>query len=361
MKSIIGVERFLEAADYELGRWPKSPTAAAHRPVITISRQAGSGAHVVAEALVAGLQAGDPQASPPWTMFDRDLVERVLKDHKLPERLAEFMPEDRVSGIADTIDELLGVHPSTWTLVRKTADTILRLAEIGNVVVIGRGGNVITDRLAYAFHVRLVGSVPRRIQHLQEYLHVDPVEAAEYLRYQRCRAEALRGEVLREGHRRPAPVSPRRQHRSSHVRGGGSTDPRGGARAPRPNRTRRCGPSGRRAGDLGTWPVGSGTAASRERACETRSDGIRGGSPATARIESEERRPRQMALAPPGGRVVFPRGLAILHPSPHDTTVARPIRGACVDGVHGRARIAVAQATFATIRPAPGIVASRYY
>ena len=182
MKSIIGVERFLEAADYELSGRPKSPTPAAHRPVITISRQAGSGAHVVAEALVVGLQEQDSKASPPWTMFDRDLVERVLEDHNLPKRLAEFMPEDRVSGIADTIDELLGVHPPTWTLVRKTADTILRLAEIGNVVVIGRGGNVITDRLAYAFHVRLVGSVPRRIEHLQDYLHLDPAEAAEYLR-----------------------------------------------------------------------------------------------------------------------------------------------------------------------------------
>jgi len=182
MKSITGVERFLEGAEYELRRRPESPTPAAHRPVITISRQAGSGAHVVAEALVAGLQARDPQASPPWTMFDRDLVERVLEDHKLPKRLAEFMPEDRVSGIADTLDELLGVHPPAWTLVRKTADTILRLAEIGDVVVIGRGGNVITDRLAYALHVRLVGSVPRRIQHLQDYLHVDPAEAAEYLR-----------------------------------------------------------------------------------------------------------------------------------------------------------------------------------
>ena len=91
------------------------------------------------------------------------------------------MPEDRVSGIAETIDGLLGVHPPTWTLVRKTADTILRLAEIGNVVVIGRGGNVITDRLATAFHVRLVGSVPRRIKHLQDYLRMDPAEATEYL------------------------------------------------------------------------------------------------------------------------------------------------------------------------------------
>ena len=56
------------------------------------------------------------------------------------------MPEDRVSGIADTIDELFGLHPSTWTLVRKTADTILRLAEIGNVILIGRGANILTDR-----------------------------------------------------------------------------------------------------------------------------------------------------------------------------------------------------------------------
>lgn len=182
MKSILGVERFLEAADYELGGRPKSPTPAAHKPVITISRQAGSGAHVVAGALLAELQAGDPEASPPWTIFDRDLVERVLNDHDLPKRLAEFMPEDRVPGITDTIDELLGVHPPTWTLVRKTADTILRLAEIGNVVVIGRGGNVITDRLDQAFHVRLVGSMPRRIKHLQDYFHMDPAEAAEYVR-----------------------------------------------------------------------------------------------------------------------------------------------------------------------------------
>ena len=101
MKSLIGVERFLEGAEYGLRRRPESTTYAAHRPVITISRQAGSGAHVVAQALVAGLQARDPQASPPWTMFDRDLVERVLKDHRLPKRLAEFMPEDRVSGITD--------------------------------------------------------------------------------------------------------------------------------------------------------------------------------------------------------------------------------------------------------------------
>ena len=57
----------------------------------------------------------------------------------------------------------------------------------------------------------------------------------------------------------------------------------------------------------------------------------------------------------------MPRGLAILHPNPHDTTVARPIRGACVDGVHGRAGIAGDRAAFATIRPARRFVVSCNY
>lgn len=182
MKSVTGVERFLEAADYEFRRRRESKATRVHPPVITISRQAGSGSHVVAEELVTRLHARDPDASPPWTVFDRNLVERVLQEHDLPERMAQFMPEDRVSRIADTIDELFGLHPSTWTLVRKTADTILRLAEIGNVILIGRGANILTDRLASTFHVRLIGSERRRIEHVQEYLHLGPQAAAEYVR-----------------------------------------------------------------------------------------------------------------------------------------------------------------------------------
>ncbi len=186
MKAASALERYLEAVEYETWRPHEAPPhpRGVHRPVITISRQAGAGAHVVAEELVARLQARTPEGSPPWTVFDRNLVERVLKDHGLPDRLAESMPEDRVSEIADTIDELFGLQPSSCMLVRKTADTILRLAEIGNVVLIGRGANLITAKVDSAFHVRLVGSVPRRVKHVQEYLHLGPQAAAEYVREQ---------------------------------------------------------------------------------------------------------------------------------------------------------------------------------
>ena len=106
----------------------------------------------------------------------------MLQDHDLPARLAKFMPEDRMSNVSDTLDGLFGLHPPAWTLVRKTADTILHLAELGNVVIIGRGANIITRDLDSAFHVRLVGSEKKRIEHLRSYKHLTLEAASTYLR-----------------------------------------------------------------------------------------------------------------------------------------------------------------------------------
>ena len=135
---------------------------------ITISRQTGSGGHTIAEKLAEHLSCRDGSRGGSWTIFDRNLVEKVLEDHKLPARLARFMPEDRVSEIDDIMDELFGLHPSSWLLVRKTSETILHLAELGNVIVIGRAANIVTARLAHAFHVRLVGVRNKRIARFAE-------------------------------------------------------------------------------------------------------------------------------------------------------------------------------------------------
>ncbi len=135
---------------------------------ITISRQTGSGGHAVAVRLAEYLQARAPGERCAWTVFDRNLVEHVIEDHHLPKRLAQFMPEDKISEITDTMDELFGLHPASWTLVRQTSETILHLAQMGNAILIGRGATIITRNLDYVFHVRLVGSVEGRAQFLQK-------------------------------------------------------------------------------------------------------------------------------------------------------------------------------------------------
>jgi cytidylate kinase len=159
-------------------------TTAGLRRMITISRQAGTGAHALAEELVARLQPRAPEGSCPWTIFDKNLVDKVLEDHDLPSRLATYMREDRASELSDFIDELFGLHPHSWSLVRKTADTILHLAELGNVIVIGRGATVVTRQLDHAFHIRLIGSLDKRIERVHVYEHMSLGEASAYVHRQ---------------------------------------------------------------------------------------------------------------------------------------------------------------------------------
>jgi cytidylate kinase len=144
---------------------------------VTISRQTGSGGYAVAEKLAEYLRMQTPSAARPWVVFDRNLVEKVLEDHNLPVRLARFMPEDRISQMSDTMDELFGLHPPSLILVRKTSETILHLAQLGHVILIGRGANVVTGKLPGIFHVRLVGSLQQRVKRLQELKGLNPREA----------------------------------------------------------------------------------------------------------------------------------------------------------------------------------------
>jgi len=152
--------------------------------VVTISREAGTGGHLIAEKLAEHLQTLSPVGSASWIVFDRNLVEKVLEDHQLPPRLARFMPEDRISQLEDTLDELFGLHPPSWSLVEKAGETMLRLAELGNVILIGRAGNIITSKLEYAFHVRLVGSLEARTEFVQVDRQLDAKRARELIQHE---------------------------------------------------------------------------------------------------------------------------------------------------------------------------------
>ncbi len=151
---------------------------------VTISRQAGCGAFVIAERLAQLLQARDKCTAAPWTVFDRNLIEQVLADHNLPLRLAKFLPEDRGSEIQDALDELFGLHPSTWTVVEQTAETILRLSQLGHVILIGRGAHLITAKLPGVFHVRLVAAVADRAEHAHRFYALGRPEAREFIAHE---------------------------------------------------------------------------------------------------------------------------------------------------------------------------------
>jgi hypothetical protein len=187
MSATLGVEQCLSFINCQLqppDRLKPVFEPAPRKRAVTISRQSGCGAHVVAEKLANYLQSQAPTEASPWTIFDRNLVERVLADHQLPARLARFMPEDRVHEIDDITDELFGLRPPSWTLVQQISETILRLVELGNVIILGRGANVICADVPHVLHVRLVGSLEHRIQRRQHLQGLDRSEAANVIRHE---------------------------------------------------------------------------------------------------------------------------------------------------------------------------------
>lgn len=182
MNTPVGFDSYLAFINCQLqppGKPASFASEGSRKRAVAISRQSGCGAHVMAEKLAQYLQARSPKDAPPWTVFDHNLVEKVLAEHNLPERLARFMPEDRVLEINDIMDELFGLHPPSWTLVQQTSETILHLAELGNVIILGHGANVITAKLPHVFHVRVVASLEKRIEHMQQFEGLSAKAASE--------------------------------------------------------------------------------------------------------------------------------------------------------------------------------------
>jgi cytidylate kinase len=152
-----------------------------HLPFVTISRQAGAGAETVAQLLAAKLNAKCGKDEQPWIVFDKNLIGKVLEDQHLPQEIARHVHEDKDTTLQALVGELLGVHPSMWTIFHHTSDTILKLARIGRAIVVGRGGNIITAKLKGGAHIRLVAPESVRLAHLKAHFKLDDKAAQKYL------------------------------------------------------------------------------------------------------------------------------------------------------------------------------------
>lgn len=171
---------------------PKSKSV--QLPAITISRQTGARGRSIGTQLQATLRAEDSKAKIPWTLFDDNLVKQILEDHQLPAELEKFMPDDAVSELESSINEILGRHPSMWSLFEKSVRTIVRLSRMGNCIIVGRGGNKITQGFPNVLQVRLIGTLEKRIQHMVALKHISRKEATDYIK----KGDAARSRYMKQ-------------------------------------------------------------------------------------------------------------------------------------------------------------------
>jgi len=163
--SLILTERLIQR---QLNHWnrmraylrDKEPSPEPRRgPVITISRLAGSGGRLLAQALADKLDLD---------LHDQSLVTRIAEDKRLKQSLVAQLDERTVSQVhlwvQGVLHRRLFLRDDYHTAL---VEVITSLAARGSVVFLGRGANLILGDRA-DLRVRVVASVHTRLERLRE-------------------------------------------------------------------------------------------------------------------------------------------------------------------------------------------------
>jgi cytidylate kinase len=152
------------------------------RPFVTISREAGAGGRTIGSLLVTRLNELD-LGEPPWSLWDKDLVEKVAQEHHISKELIESLESSHKPWMQEFLSTLsMQVDPDDVRIYRMVAATIRALAQRGRVVVVGRGGAFITRQMPGGIHLRLIAPRDFRVAAMAEQLKLTREAAGEHVR-----------------------------------------------------------------------------------------------------------------------------------------------------------------------------------
>lgn len=147
------------------------------RPTVTISRSFGCEGFPLADLLAARFQAATGE---PWNVYDKALVETVANKEGVSPRILERLG-DAVQGL-----ETLGLLPSDYYQQLEALGALSRhiavLAGLGNAIIVGRGGAILSQRMRNCYHFRLDASFGFRAASIARRLELPLSEAEEIVR-----------------------------------------------------------------------------------------------------------------------------------------------------------------------------------
>lgn len=152
----------------ELLKDPPSLTKSHGKPVITISRMAGSGGRLLAEELSTRLSLD---------LHDQSMVKKIVQDRQLEDSLVAELDENTISQtrlwVRGVFSQKIFMKDQYY---RDLVRIVSSLAARGGVVFLGRGANLILGEKA-DLRVRVVATQRVRISRLRHRLDLSKAEA----------------------------------------------------------------------------------------------------------------------------------------------------------------------------------------
>ena len=160
--------------DDQVNKWKSAlpPKEEKKITVVAISRQAGSGGHVLAQQLAQKLG---------FDFFDQEITQAVAENAHMRTLMVESLDEKGISAIDDIISSVVEKH-HLWgyEYMQHLLRVIATIGKHGNTVILGRGANFILPR-EEILRIRVVAPLAVRVKNIAEWLKVSFEEAKEYI------------------------------------------------------------------------------------------------------------------------------------------------------------------------------------
>jgi len=137
-------------------------------PIITISRERGSGGRPIAYLVAKKL-------GPPWEVYHKQIIDDITKQTRLEKELISQVDEKQIPMIERILLDTLGKKYSTLSNYYKHLLRVLSaVGNRGHAIIIGRGANFLFSK---SLNVRIICTMPQRIAWMMEYEKMTREEA----------------------------------------------------------------------------------------------------------------------------------------------------------------------------------------
>jgi cytidylate kinase len=149
---------------------PKKPSPKAYEsfPLITISREMGSGGKSIANLIALHLRK-------PWKVYDHELIDKIAKNKDLEAELVKSIDPKRLP-LADIIlNEIFGKRITSLGGYHRHLVKVISLVGLkGYSIILGRGANFLFPS---SLNLRIICLLDQRITWLMTYEHISRPEA----------------------------------------------------------------------------------------------------------------------------------------------------------------------------------------
>lgn len=165
-------------------------------PFIVISREYGCGGAEVGNA-VAKILNEELKIKPGWAVYDRQIMDELSQDLGFSSDLAATLAFDTRNLVTEFFRFAFSNLPSSVKVYQKLTEFIRMLAIKGHVIIIGRGGTMITRDMVSGLQVKLMAPPEWRIRNLVKKYHMKREVAAKTIKQKDSSGEDVYSRVFK--------------------------------------------------------------------------------------------------------------------------------------------------------------------